>query len=110
QDVPRLRVTTMPPAARRLAAERLRAYADRDCRPENRDTVRCIVEELQSIGEELDTALLREFMLFTNDLDRSRRQSFRSACPELCGLIEAAGFAWTDETLYAASVPNEARV
>jgi len=83
---------------------------DRDCRPENRDTVRCIVEELESVGEELDAELLREFMVFTNDLDVTRKQSFRSACPELLGHIESAGFAWTDETRYAFDEPAAAAV
>lgn len=100
QDVPQLRVTTMPPAARRRAAERLDDYARRDCRPQNRAAIECIIDELRGAAEDFDRELMREFMVFTNDLDRSRRQSFREACPELFGLIAEAGFGWTDETRY----------
>ncbi len=101
QDVAHLRVTTMPPAARRLAAARLEDYARRDCRPQNRAAVECIIDELRGAGEDFDRDLLHEFMVFTNDLDRSRRQSFRESCPELLRSIEQAGFEWTEETRHA---------
>jgi hypothetical protein len=40
-------------------------------------------------------------MLFTNDLDTTRGQSFRETHGELLELMSEAGFAWTAETLHA---------
>ena len=37
-----------------------------------------------------------EFMLFTNDLDQSRNQSFREIYPELFGYFEGDGFMWSN--------------
>ena len=45
--------------------------------------------------------LRRSFMLFTNDMDRSRGQSFAQVQPELYEHIAATGFRWTAETLHA---------
>jgi hypothetical protein len=51
--------------------------------------------------ETFDQDLMRAFMLFTNDLDITRGQSFRSAHDELLQLITDAGFKWINETCYA---------
>jgi MoaA/NifB/PqqE/SkfB family radical SAM enzyme len=96
-----LSIEAMPPRARRLAAERLRAYAGKGCQRENRAQVLGFASTLESLGEQFDDKLMRDFMLFTNDLDASRGQSFRETCPELLELIAEAGFTWTDETLHA---------
>ena len=40
-------------------------------------------------------------MLFTNDLDQSRDQSFRDVHGELLGYIEDAGIRWSDERRFA---------
>ena len=50
---------------------------------------------------------MRAFMLFTNDLDITRGQSFRETHGELLELITDAGFMWTNETLHARRVPPE---
>jgi hypothetical protein len=47
---------------------------------------------------------MRAFMLFTNDLDITRGQSFRDTHGELLELITDAAFTWTDETLHARRV------
>jgi len=96
-----LKATTMPPAARRLAAERLRHYLGEDCRPQNRSMIQGIIGHLEQPGAELDQELLHEFMVFTNDLDASRKQSFAETHAELLGLIRQAGLDWTSETRYA---------
>jgi MoaA/NifB/PqqE/SkfB family radical SAM enzyme len=44
---------------------------------------------------------LREFMIFTNDLDSTRGQSFANTLPELKAMIEASGYAWIDEKRHA---------
>jgi hypothetical protein len=49
--------------------------------------------------------LLRQFMLFTNDLDLRHGQRMRDYLPELHALILESGFAWSDETRYASVDP-----
>jgi hypothetical protein len=44
---------------------------------------------------------MRSFMLFTNDLDITRGQSFHDTHRELLQLIVDTGFTWTNETLHA---------
>jgi MoaA/NifB/PqqE/SkfB family radical SAM enzyme len=100
-----LSVKVLPPRARRLAAERLRSYAGRGCRPEHRGAVAGLAAQLESAGDAFDARLMREFMLFTNDLDVTRRQSFRETHKELLELIVDAGFEWTEETLHAPGLP-----
>jgi len=100
-----LRADMLPPPARRLAAERLRAYKDQDCRPEHRWMLDSLLAELEYAGEDYDENALLTFMLFTNDLDVTRGQRFADTHAELLGLLRAAGFAWTGQTHHA---PHEA--
>jgi MoaA/NifB/PqqE/SkfB family radical SAM enzyme len=103
--VPRyLSVDVMPPAARDVAAQRLRTYADTDCRPRSRDLVRGLADYVAPKSDGVDPGLLRDFMLFTNDLDVSRGQSFAAVEPELLQFLEREGFPWTSETLHARAV------
>ena len=101
--VPRyLGIDALPPAARRMAAERFRAYGASDCLPQHRNMIQSLAAQLEPSDETLDMRLLRDFMLFTNDLDASREQSIQATDPELLGFLAAAGFVWTQETLHAA--------
>lgn len=95
-----LDLAAMPPAARMLAAERLRGYLESECREENAGTVRGMIRFLETVPDRSSPEVLREFMLFTNDLDEGRAQSFRRSHRELLGLIESSGSAWTEETRY----------
>ena len=99
----------LPPSGRRLAIERLRSYAERDCLPKNRELVFGLASGLEEAGDReiFDENLMRAFMLFTNDLDITRGQSFRNAHGELLELIIDAGFMWTNETYHARRVPPE---
>lgn len=101
--VPRyLSIDAMPPRARRVAAERMSAYADRpSCAPARRELVRGLAELLRPTSDRFDSGLLRDFMLFTNDLDVSRSQSFAEVNGELLELLAEDGFAWTNETVHA---------
>lgn len=103
---PYLSPTVMPPRARRLAIERLRSYAEGDCLPKNREMVLGLAGGLEQVGggEVFDENLTREFMLFTNDLDVTRGQSFRDTHGELLELMTDAGFRWTNETVHAPRV------
>jgi MoaA/NifB/PqqE/SkfB family radical SAM enzyme len=91
----------LPPSGRRLAVERLCLYAEQDCAPKNRELVLGLASELENTGEVFDENLMRTFMLFTNDLDITRGQSFRETHAELLQLITDSGFTWTNETCHA---------
>jgi MoaA/NifB/PqqE/SkfB family radical SAM enzyme len=93
----------LPPAARRLAMERLRSYAEGDCLPKHQELVLGLASGLENGDDQyvFDEKLMRAFMLFTNDLDVTRAQSFQETHPELLQLISDAGFIWSNETRYA---------
>src|ERR1700688_1059483 len=93
----RLRPTNLPPSVRRIAARRLRAYLDVECRPANLAVVRAWCEVLEEAGDDFDAGLFGEFMTFTNDLDAGRGESLREAAPELVALVRPAGVEWSDE-------------
>jgi radical SAM protein with 4Fe4S-binding SPASM domain len=97
----RLSPLNLPPRVRRTAAARLRSYLDGECRPAHRKVVQAYVDILGSTVHPFDPALFREFMLFTNDLDVSRRQRFADAAPDLAALIAASGEAWIEDTRHA---------
>jgi len=93
----RLRPANLPPSVRRIAARRLRAYLDAECKPANLAVVRAYCEVLEEAGDGFDAGLFGEFMTFTNDLDAGRGESLREAAPELVALVRAAGVEWSDE-------------
>lgn len=95
-----LTVGALPPRARAVAAERLRQYATNDCRQNNREMILGLAQQTEATGDHCDMALLRNLMLFTNDLDRSRGQSFAKTHPELFEFIAETGVQWTDETRF----------
>lgn len=92
----RLRPANLPPSVRRIAARRLRAYLDTECKPANLAVVRAYCEVLEEPGDGFDAGLFGEFMTFTNDLDAGRGESLREAAPELVALVRAAGVEWSD--------------
>lgn len=98
---PRLAIGNLPPRARAAAAARLVDYHDADCPADKRPMVHSLASYLLGMNTPADLRALRDFMLFTNDLDATRGQSFRAVYPELVRLMAEDGFEWTDETLYA---------
>jgi hypothetical protein len=98
----------MPSAVRRVASDRLRAYLAR------RSAYAQTAENLESLaaswekGED-DERMLREFMIFTNDLDLARGQDFSRTLPELRELILASGAKWSAETRFARAWPSASR-
>ena len=55
---------------------------------------------VSAFGDKIDRENLQKFMLFTNDLDQSRKQQFREVHGELLGYIEDAGFHWQNDTRF----------
>ena len=93
----RLRPANLPPSVRRIAAARMRAYLEKECRPASADIVRSYCSILEGAGESFDPDLFREFMIFSNDLDRDRGESLAAAAPDLVALVKAAGIEWSGE-------------
>jgi glutamate-1-semialdehyde 2,1-aminomutase len=96
-----LRVSLLPETARKLAADRLRAYARTDCLDTNRDMILSMAAYFENLEDDCAPDAMHKFMLFTNDLDVSRGQSFRDSHRELFDLITESGFSWSEETLFA---------
>jgi MoaA/NifB/PqqE/SkfB family radical SAM enzyme len=97
-----LSVLVLPPAARQIAAQRLEDYLAGDCLPHNRDSAVQMLHYLKQHAEVHKRELYRQFMLFTNDMDVSRSQSFADSHPDLVELLRADGLSWTLATAHAA--------
>jgi MoaA/NifB/PqqE/SkfB family radical SAM enzyme len=98
----RLAIRNLPPSVRRVAARRLFDYHESDCLEEHKAPVLSLARYLDQ-ALPVDPKMIREFMLFTNDLDATRRQSFRTTHAEFVELLAQDGFAWTDEVRHAKS-------
>ena len=92
-----LDVAVLPASVRAVAAARLRAYADGRCKPHQRDQVLAAAGRVERAKSLCTPDSLRTLMLFSNDLDVTRRQSARDVHGELLQLLAAEGFHWTDE-------------
>lgn len=96
----RLAIYNMPPRLRESAAARLTEYCDSNCKPENKAPLLALAHYLAE-ARPVDPGIIREFMVFTNDLDVTRGQSFCRTHPDLVQLLAQDGFEWIDETLHS---------
>ena len=96
-----LAVSALPRSIRLLGAQRLRDYADSDCPAWRRNLILSLAAEFEGAEGSVDPAVLRDLMLFSNDLDATRGQNIRETDPELVALLAEAGFPWIDERLHA---------
>jgi glutamate-1-semialdehyde 2,1-aminomutase len=101
-----LSIDLAPLEAFRRAASRLLAAIPTVKRADNRDHASRLARALAdkaaggadgAAGRAERTRLVHEFMRFTNDLDKSRGQSFRETYPELLQLFADDGYPWHDE-------------
>lgn len=90
----------LPLAVRREAARRLRAYAPLS-RPQNLTQLGRLADALDDERAGFEPAMLREFMVFTNDMDASRGQDFAATFPDLRQRLEDAGLPWIAERRFA---------
>jgi len=95
-----LAASVMPPKARQVAAQRILDYVESDCKKNNQSNISTLASVLEDVDDGVDRENLQKFMLFTNDLDRSRKQSFREVHGELLGFIEDAGIHWQNDTRF----------
>jgi len=99
----RLSVFAMPPAVRFDAARKLHVYLEGEGESaKSRDTIAQLAAALEATDRVFDPELLREFMIFTNAMDMSRKQSFAATLPELRQSILDAGFEWASEMHFEA--------
>jgi glutamate-1-semialdehyde 2,1-aminomutase len=96
-----LAIHNLPPKTRRAAAAKLFEYHDADCRPADKSSVLSLARYLDELATPASPDVIREFMVFTNDLDVTRGQNFRTTHPELIELLAEDGFEWIDDTRYA---------
>lgn len=96
-----LAASVLPPKARRAAIDRLRQYAGATRVHAHRQLAETLARELEEKGESIDKELIRQFMLFTNDLDSLRQKRFKDLYGETISLMAEDGIEWTDETLHA---------
>jgi len=92
-----LGVGVLPASVRALAVTRLQEYADRQCKPHNRAQVLSVIDQVERLTDRCTPDALRTLMLFSNDLDATRRQNTRAVHGELLQLLAAEGFHWTEE-------------
>jgi hypothetical protein len=97
----RLAIHHLPPRVRKAAAAKLFAYHDSDCREQTKSQVMSLARYLDTMDTPFKPDVIRELMLFSNDLDATRGQSFRKTHAELVHLLAEDGFEWTDETRFA---------
>lgn len=81
----------MPRPAREIAAARLTEYLQTRCRPGAQGTVRQMIGNLLSQKDACTRENMATFLAFTNDLDRSRGQSFKDCHPQLHQCIQDSG-------------------
>jgi MoaA/NifB/PqqE/SkfB family radical SAM enzyme len=103
-----LSIRTMPRAAQERAAARLRALKEHAGRSDVSKRYPIVVDNIGNVVMELERdsghvyrKSIRDFMVFTNDLDKSRGQSFRHVCPELYDHIVADGQPWIEDLRHA---------
>jgi hypothetical protein len=100
-------VAVLPKNIRAAAIEQVTAYlAGNNVRPANRSSAEYVVKFLQ---EHLNTQFRNQFasfVQFTNDMDRSRKQSFRTVYPVLIEAFAKDGLKWTNETRFVSVPPT----
>src|SRR5262249_42954896 len=97
----RLAIENLPVKARKAAAAKLVKYHDGACRAADKPCILSLAHYLDNLTTPVDPKIVYDLMVFTNDLDASREQSFRSTHPELVQLYAEDGFEWIPDTFYA---------
>jgi glutamate-1-semialdehyde 2,1-aminomutase len=97
----RLAIHHLPPKVRKFAAAELLKYYNTDCQAANKPSILSLAHYLGGMTTPADPKVIREFMVFTNDLDATRGQSFATVHDELARLLAEDGFEWINDTVLA---------
>ena len=100
---PYLHVLVLPLSARKIVLERLKSYINGFPAPANIVSAQSLVNFLEQHADITHVEQIRNFMLFTNDMDVSRNQCFSETYPELMELFCEAGYPWIKETQHISS-------
>ncbi|MFC1848566.1 twitch domain-containing radical SAM protein [candidate division CSSED10-310 bacterium] len=96
-----LNIRIMPRKAQLLAIQRLQEFMAGSPMvkkyPHTAATINNVILELEQDSEKLYRSTIEEFIFFTNDLDKSRQQSFKETVPELYNFIIEDGYSWTEQ-------------
>jgi len=99
-----LHCALLPDPVRKIAADRLRDYANNEAPQEKRDNLLKVAGTIENITIKVDRQLaLDHFMMFSNDLDKVNSQNIRQSLPELIKLLKENGIEWQDKTRFAKS-------
>jgi MoaA/NifB/PqqE/SkfB family radical SAM enzyme len=96
-----LNVLVLPKSARLEAMHRIKAYLTGEGDKPNRQSAEYLVTFLEQHKSEHYSHLCKDFMLFTNDMDVSRKQSFHKTHAELVNYFSSDGLVWNFETRFA---------
>ena len=88
-DPAAISVGVLPPAARKLAIDRLVEFAATLPPGDARQNVEATAAAIRDAVDLASPAAIETLLRFTDDLDRARGQDFRSTCPELHGMLHA---------------------
>jgi organic radical activating enzyme len=104
-----LNVAVLPAKVRSATIDKVSAYlAGDNIRPANRGSAEYVIRFLREHLAVQYRDQFTSFVKFTNDMDVSRGQSFRSLYPALVGAFAEDGLRWTDETEFAQSAATAA--
>lgn len=96
-----LNVLVLSKKAREIAAERLRAYLEGICRPQNAVSAQYMLTFLAEHENIQYRADFANFVKFTNDMDKSRQQHFGKLYADHVEWFAEDGLEWTNETVFA---------
>ena len=97
--------TFMPPKSQAKATQRMEKFRDENPHIDGfsyfLDVFKIHLKPINDISTDVYERKIQDFMLFTNDLDKSRKLNFCNTCPELYGdIVEYAG-AWNKSCRFA---------
>ncbi|MHB8788691.1 MAG: twitch domain-containing radical SAM protein [Desulfobulbaceae bacterium] len=98
-----LHCALLPDPIRKVAADRLRTYAQNEAPQEKQNNLLRVAQSIENITINIDRQkALEDFMLFTNDLDRVNGQDIKESIPELIEMLKHNGVEWSSGTRFAA--------
>jgi organic radical activating enzyme len=98
-----LSASIAPPSARKEASRKLKKYVETECSEKNRDKVEAIIKFIDNAPNDFKDhpERLYTFNLYNNDLDETRKQSFKQVCPELFEYLKKDGYIWSDSKCFS---------
>lgn len=93
---PYLSIWRLPPNVLNEATRRITQYLEEKSPKISKSAALSFIRQLETGRSAYTEGSLSELMLFTNDLDRSRKQSIVETFPDLLALLHEAGITWSN--------------